>query len=75
VGAFLLQFISGSLLKIKMDLSKEEIIVGNPSYQALIHPYSDQEKVKTKIRCYSIYELFAEKLRALSAHAQKISMI
>jgi predicted nucleotidyltransferase component of viral defense system len=55
---------SGSLPKIKLDLSKEEIIVDKPSYQELIHPYSDQEEVKTKIRCYSIYELFAEKLRA-----------
>ena len=56
---------SGSLPKIKLDLSKEEILVSKPERLPLIHGYSDQANCDTNILCYSLYEIFAEKLRAL----------
>jgi len=57
--------ISGSLPKIKLDLSKEEILVMEPIKLPLIHNYSDQIFCATDVACYSLYEIFAEKLRAL----------
>lgn len=56
---------SGSLPKIKLDLSQDEIIVDIPEKRELIHAYSDTSYLDTNILCYSIYEIFAEKLRAL----------
>lgn len=56
---------SGSLPKIKLDLSKEEILVMEPIKLPLIHNYSDQMACATDVVCYSLYEIFAEKLRAL----------
>lgn len=56
---------SGSLPKIKLDLSKEEILVMEPVKLPLIHNYSDLEICTTDVTCYSLYEIFAEKLRAL----------
>lgn len=56
---------SGSLPKIKLDLSKEEILVMEPIKLPLVHNYSDQAICTTNVSCYSLYEIFAEKLRAL----------
>lgn len=55
---------SGSLPKIKLDLSQEELLVDTPIHMPLHHPYSDKNDVATSVLCYSIYEIFAEKLRA-----------
>lgn len=55
---------SGSLPKIKLDLSQEEIIVDTLTYMPLLHQYSDSNNMNTSVLCYSIYEIFAEKLRA-----------
>lgn len=56
---------SGSLPKIKLDLTQDEILVDAPEPRDLLHQYSDSALLDTKILCYSIYEIFAEKLRAL----------
>ncbi len=56
---------SGSLPKIKLDLSKEEILVLNHIKLPLIHNYSDKLVCSTNVSCYSLYEIFAEKMRAL----------
>lgn len=56
---------SGSLPKIKLDLSKDEILVIKPIKLPLIHHYSDESICATEVSCYSLYEIFAEKLRAL----------
>lgn len=56
---------SGSLPKIKLDLSQDEILVDDRVKQQLIHSYSDALDLDIKILCYSIYEIFAEKLRAV----------
>lgn len=56
---------SGSLPRIKLDLSKEETLVQDPVFLPLIHEYSDRDMCEAQVACYSLYEIFAEKLRAL----------
>lgn len=48
-----------------MDISQEEQIVDTPVFLPLIHIYSDAKSCETTVQCYSLYEIFAEKLRAL----------
>ena len=55
---------SGSLPKIKLDLTRNEILVDKPELRPLLHTYSDAPLLNTKVLCYSIYEIFSEKLRA-----------
>jgi predicted nucleotidyltransferase component of viral defense system len=54
-----------TLPKVKLDLTSDEILVGRPSFRGISHPYSDQLPVPG-VLCYSIAELFGEKLRALA---------
>ena len=56
---------SGSLPRIKLDLSKNEILVDALHTSPFMHRYSDEYQVKTQIHSYSIEEMFAEKCRAL----------
>lgn len=55
----------GSWPRIKLDISQEEKVVDNPTFLPLIHRYSDSSNCKTTVMCYSLYEIFAEKMRAL----------
>lgn len=57
---------SGSWPRIKLDITQEEVIVDEPVFLPLIHHYSDDILCKTEVKCYSLYEIFAEKLRALA---------
>ncbi|HQS84896.1 MAG: hypothetical protein B7Y25_08380 [Alphaproteobacteria bacterium 16-39-46] len=61
---------SGSLPRIKIDLSQEEIIVQTPVKLPLLHNYSDSLMCETDVTCYSLYEIFSEKLRALVQRAR-----
>jgi predicted nucleotidyltransferase component of viral defense system len=56
---------SGSLPRVKLDLSKTEILVDPPYTSPLLHLYSDAEHVITPIHSYTMNEIFAEKCRAL----------
>ena len=56
---------SGSLPRIKLDLSREEKLILDPVALPLLHSYSDQDECVTDVMCYSLYEILAEKLRAL----------
>jgi predicted nucleotidyltransferase component of viral defense system len=56
---------SGSWPRIKLDITQEEIIVDEPIFLPLIHHYSDNVLCRAQVKCYSLYEIFAEKLRAL----------
>lgn len=56
---------SGSLPRVKLDLSKNEFIIDTPQISPLLHEYSDIEDVATSIQSYSMDEVFAEKCRAL----------
>ena len=51
--------------KVKLDLTSDEILVDDPVYRPIGHPYSDNLTVEG-VLCYSIAELFGEKLRALT---------
>jgi predicted nucleotidyltransferase component of viral defense system len=56
---------SGSWPRIKLDITQEEIIVDEPISLPLIHHYSDIDLCSVQVKCYSLYEIFSEKLRAL----------
>ncbi len=51
--------------KVKLDLTSDEVLVDRPAFRRVGHPYSDQLPVD-EVFCYSIAELFGEKLRALA---------
>lgn len=51
--------------KVKLDLTSDEVLVDRPVFRRIGHPYSDRLPVD-EVLCYSIPELFGEKLRALA---------
>jgi predicted nucleotidyltransferase component of viral defense system len=51
--------------KVKLDLTSDEVLVDRPTVRRIGHPYSDTLPVEG-VLCYSIAELFGEKLRALA---------
>ena len=53
---------SGSWPRIKLDITQEEIIVDQPVFLPLIHHYSDNVLCRAQVKCYSLYEILAEKL-------------
>lgn len=53
------------LPKVKLDLTSDEVLVQQPISRPILHLYSDGPLPVAGVRCYSIDELFAEKLRAL----------
>ncbi len=57
---------AGSIPKIKLDFSSDEILVLQPIERDVVHPYSDKESSAFKIASYAYEELFAEKIRALA---------
>ena len=62
--------VSGSLPRVKFDLSKNEVLVDSPHDSSLLHDYSDAEHVITPVQSYSMDEIFAEKCRALVERAR-----
>jgi predicted nucleotidyltransferase component of viral defense system len=57
---------SPSIPKLKLDLTSDEVLVDRPVLRPVGHPYSDAPLPGRGVACYSITELFAEKLRALA---------
>ncbi len=55
----------GSLPRIKLDLTADEVLVKPSVERAVAHPYSDVPPQGLLCRCYDFDEVFAEKLRAL----------
>lgn len=55
----------GTLPKIKLDLTSDEVLTDSPVWRTIGHPYSDTPRTE-RVVCYSLVELFAEKLRALA---------
>jgi len=51
--------------RIKFDLTRDEIIVDSAVPQEVFHGYSDGIPSVENVRCYSITEILAEKVRAL----------
>lgn len=52
--------------KVKLDITTDEILVERPVRRAIGHQYSDAPLPVDGVPCYSLTELFAEKLRALA---------
>lgn len=50
---------------VKLDLTADEIVVDEPVWRQVSHPYSDEPEGGFTALCYSYEEVFAEKLRAL----------
>jgi predicted nucleotidyltransferase component of viral defense system len=57
---------SPSVPKLKLDLTRDEVLVDRMVLRPIGHPYSDAPLPGQGVECYSITELFAEKLRALA---------
>ena len=60
----------GDPVRIKLDLTADEVLVSKPDLREVHHPYSDKPENGIKAYCYSFDELFAEKIRALSERAR-----
>jgi len=56
----------GSLPRIKLDLTDDELLALDPVIREVHHPYPDRPEGGIRIQCYSYEELFAEKVRALA---------
>ena len=55
----------GSLPRIKLDVTVDEVLVLPPVSRPVDHPYSDAPAGGISARCYAYEEVFAEKIRAL----------
>jgi predicted nucleotidyltransferase component of viral defense system len=54
------------LPKVKIDITADEVLADRPILRPIGHPYGDAPLPAGRVLCYSITELFAEKLRALA---------
>ncbi len=54
------------LPKVKIDITSDEVLVHSPVLREIGHQYSDTPLPVQGVACYTLEELFAEKLRALS---------
>lgn len=54
------------LPKVKLDLTSDEALVERPEIRQIVHPYSDAPLPAAGVLCYSLVELFGEKIRALA---------
>lgn len=54
------------LPKVKLDITSDEVIVEQAELRAIGHQYSDAPLPGVGVICYSLVELFGEKLRALA---------
>ena len=52
--------------KVKLDITTDELLVERPELRLIGHPYSDAPLPAEAVLCYSLTELFGEKLRALA---------
>jgi len=56
----------GSLPRIKLDLTQDEVVVKEPIRRPIAHSYSDVLPPDSQVLSYAPDEVFAEKLRALA---------
>lgn len=54
-----------SIQRITFDVTQDEILVAAPELRTIFHGYPDAPTQSTKIQCYTVNELIAEKTRAL----------
>ncbi len=51
--------------RIKLEVSTAELLLDTPAHRDLYHPYSDDLAGDHSLSCYTLYEVMAEKIRAL----------
>lgn len=51
--------------RIRFDLTRHELVVDPPEMREVFHGYSDAPDPVPRVRCYSMAEVLAEKVRAL----------
>lgn len=56
----------GTSPKLKLDVTSDEALVERPVPRSIVHSYGDSPLPTGAIRCYSLTELAAEKIRALA---------
>lgn len=56
---------SGASKDIKVDISKDELIVNSPEEKGILNSYSDLEYEEYSILCYTLGEAIAEKMRSV----------
>ena len=56
--------------RIKLDLTKDELLARPPALRPLNHDYPDIPPDPAQVRCYSFEEVFAEKLRAMAERSR-----
>lgn len=54
-----------SLQRVKFDITQDELLADTPDHRLVSHPYEDAQDPGSRVRCYSIDEILAEKTRAL----------
>jgi predicted nucleotidyltransferase component of viral defense system len=55
-----------TLPKVKLDITRDELVVRCPEIRPIVHPYSDGPLPTAGISSYSLAELCGEKIRALA---------
>ena len=56
--------------RIKLDLTRDEIVVRPPVMRTISHDYPDPLPEPAQVRCYGFEEVFAEKLRAMGERSR-----
>jgi len=56
----------GTLPRIKLDITDDEILALDPVSREIHHPYSDRPDEGIHVQSYSFEEVYAEKIRALA---------
>jgi predicted nucleotidyltransferase component of viral defense system len=54
------------LPKLRFDLTTDETLIRPPILRPVHHPYSDAPQPPSRVRCYPLDEILAEKTRAMS---------
>lgn len=60
-----LQLPRASRQRIRFDLTRDEVLAAEPEDRELFHGYTDAIEPRPRVRCYSLSEILAEKVRAL----------
>lgn len=60
-----LQLARAQRQRIRLDLTRDELVVDPPELREVFHGYSDAPEPLPRIRCYTLGEILAEKVRAL----------
>lgn len=56
----------GDLPRLKLDLTADEVLVHGSVPRPIAHPFTDRLEPEAIVQCYSMAEVFGEKIRALS---------